>query len=338
MVSENALMSGGKRYKESLGKYGKEDVLDQVRNHTICDVKGGLSAAHIIVTNKYVICTGEFVISCNDLELFDISTINTSGLNAVFAFDNRGQAYCKRLVAIKAEDVEKVKSAVASVIVNTKIGMTPTNYIEYKRSRMSELEARSSEACPKGAGVKFTRGKLLRNPNYIYMAIFGTVGLLSLLRLTESETALQTGAIILMSLIMSSVGILPFILWRKNFKRYREFIKENDEEILDQLNNNLIFRPRTSRRCFVTDKYFIIVGSCAIRREDAAWITGYVYKGHWYIDVTDKEGNKVHAGIGRAVNEWQLEQLMLADLLPDCLVFQSEANKRYYEERYKRQV
>ena len=338
MVGENVLTSGSNRYKESLNRYGKEDVIDQVRNHTICDVKGGLTPAHVIVTDKYVICTGEFVISYNDLELFDITSINTSGLQAVFAFDNRGQAYAKRLVGISSENIGKVKAAVASVIVNTKIGMTPTNYLEYKRARMSDIEARSLESDPKGAFTKFTRSKLLRNPNIKYAALFGTIGILSLFRLTESETALQTGAIILMSLIMSSVGFLPFILWRKNFARYREFVKENDEDVLDQLNNKVLFRPRTSHRCFVTEKYIVIVGSCILRREDAAWITGYIYKGHWYIDLTDKEGNKVHAGMGYSTNDWQLEQLKLADLLPNCLVFQNEANKRYYEERYKRQV
>lgn len=340
MVKEDILTFGSKRYMMALNRYGKADVIDQVRNHTSCEVKISFEKTHIIVTDKYLICTGSFIVSFNDLELFDLSPFGTYRQNNITAFDNAGHIYTKRLSTLKPEDSKKIYEAVTSRLVSAQTGLTPATYLDYKRRHADDLLRNAREVMSGRNLREYKRSYLYGNPVWIYVLVIVGLALVSLVRLIDADTPLQAGSIIFMSLFLLGVGSIPLFVKSKTYKAYKAFLQENGEEVLEQINNKIIYTPDTinKRRAFVTEKYLVLIGESVMRREDVLWISGYIHKGTWYLDACDKDGNKIHAGLGRDCSDWMQEELMISSLLPNSVVFSCEENRKYYEERCKRQV
>lgn len=340
MVKEEILTFGSKRYMTTLNKYGKEDVIDQVRDHCLCEVKEGtINKTYIVVTDKYLICTGAFVVAFDDLELYDLSRYDSYRVFNITAFDNEGNVYTKRLGLLKPEDAQKIQDAVYPKLLSARKGLTPENYFDYKRTYADKLLLRAKEAMADKKFKTFQRGYLRGNPAHIYTFLLCGVGLLYLLRLMDAKTPLQAGATVFVALFLMAGGLIPFFVKNKTYKAYKAFIKENEEEVLDQINNRVIYAPYINEgnaRAFVTEKYLVLIGEAVIRRDDVVWISGYLHKGTWNLTAWDNNGTKYILPMGGDFYDWMQDELMVSSLLPNSIVFTNIDNTKYIEERYKR--
>ena len=333
MVSNDKLLTGTRRYLKAIAVYGKEDVLDQVRNHTVAEEHGSMGKYPVIVTEKYVICVSRFIIALNELEIFDIQPVGMYAFPIVTAADNKGSIYRVR-VLINAQAQKNILSAVSARAVYTIKDYSPENQIDYKRRHAEEIQKIARELM---AGRKLPRynSRSLKQNRFIYPTILMAVcGLLYLARLIDVEKVSQVVAIILVCCFFFGFAILFFVMGIKRKKRFKAQIGGDPEEVIAEINDRLVYAPDISskRGVFVTSKYLILVGECLLRREDVVFFHTYTHKSSENICVGDKDGISYNISVRNYYHDWETEAAIIGSLLPNAAVGNTEQNRKYFEQ------
>ena len=333
MITMEKLFSGNFRYMATVERYGREDIADQVNNHMIAAEIPTVGNKHIIITEKFFICSDLFVLSFDDIELLDIMSLLHYGQQAIIACDNKGECYSARIF-ISEDKVRKIISSVSARSSSIMIGCTPEHQLEYKRRHNEEFTAIARERM---AGNKLYRYdmKYLTADTFIWFIIAMTIcGSLMLLRLfTEAETALQVGGMIFVAAFffaMAGMGIRRSIIIARG---YKAFCRANEDDLLDQINNRVVYTPNTMRRraVFVTEKYLFLVGKCVIRREEVLWFYSYTYKSKRCFHVGDKEGKEYSVSVAAENHDWENEDVLIGSLLPNAIVGSTDDIRSYYK-------
>ena len=333
MITMEKLYSGNSRYMATVERYGREDIADQVNNHMILAEIPTIGNRHIIITEKFLICSDLFVLSFDDIELFDMMRLLRYGQQSIIACDNKGECYSARLY-ITEDKVRKITSLVSSRSSSIMIGCTPEHQLEYKRRHSEEFTAIARERMTGNTLYRYDM-KYLTSDTFIWFIIAMAVcGSLMLLRVfTEAETALQAGSMIFVATFffaMAGMGIRRCIIIARG---YKAFCRANEDDLLDQINNRVVYTPNTMRRraVFVTEKYLFFVGKCVIRREDVLWFHSYTYKSKRCFHAGDKDGKQYEVSVAAENHDWENEEVLIGTLLPNAIVGDSDDIRSYYK-------
>ncbi len=333
MVSTDKLLRGSKRYMQAIASYGREDVIDQVKSHTLAEEHGAMGKYPMLVTEKYVICVSKFIIALDELEMFDITPVGMYAFPIVTAADNKGSIYRVR-VLINAQAQKNILSAVSARAVYTIKDYSPENQIDYKRRHAEEVLQNARELMS-GRTVPRYKSSSLRHNRFIYPTILMTVcGFLYLARLIDAEKVSQVVAIILVCCFFFGFAITFIVMGIKRKKRFKEQIGGDTEEVIAEINDRLVYAPdiRTKRGVFVTSKYLILIGECLLRREDVVFFYTYTHKSNENICVGDKDGIRYNISVRNYCHDWESEEAVIGSLLPNAVVGNTEENRKYFEQ------
>ena len=333
MIENDRLLTGNKRYLRSIALYGKDDVIDQVRSHTVAEEHGALGRYPMIVTEKYVICVSKFIIALDELEMFDITPVGMYAFPIVTAADNKGSIYRVR-VLINAQAQKNILSAVSARAVYTIKDYSPENQIDYKRRHAEEILKNARELMS-GRTVPRYKSSSLQHNRFIYPTILMTVcGFLYLARLIDAEKVSQVVAIILVCCFFFGFAITFIVMGIKRKKRFKEQIGGDTEEVIAEINDRLVYAPdiRNKRGVYVTSKYLILIGECLLRREDVVFFHTYTHKSSENICVGDKDGISYNISVRNYYHDWETEAAIIGSLLPNAVVGNTEQNRKYFEQ------
>ncbi|MCR5529715.1 MAG: hypothetical protein K6F49_10900 [Saccharofermentans sp.] len=333
MIENDRLLTGNKRYLRSIALYGKDDVIDQVRSHTVAEEHGALGRYPMIVTEKYVICVSKFIIALDELEMFDITPVGMYAFPIVTAADNKGNLYRVR-VNINAQAQKNILSAVSARAIYTIRDYSPENQIDYKRRHAEEMLQNARELMS-GRTVPRYKSSSLQHNRFIYPTILMTVcGFLYLARLIDAEKVSQVVAIILVCCFFFGFAITFIVMGIKRKKRFKEQIGGDTEEVIAEINNRLVYAPdiRSKRGVYVTSKYLILIGECLLRREDVVFFHTYTHKSSENICVGDKDGISYNISVRNYYHDWETEAAIIGSLLPNAVVGNTEENRKYFEQ------
>lgn len=329
MTVNEKMLQGSRSYMTAIANCGREDVIDQIQNHCIVSARCRIGVT-LIVTEKYVICTGKFIIAHEDIELFYLSD---SGWQDLIVYDRYGAVYMV-MCTIPLGVLPEIRAAVRARAYSATFDYSVNTQLDYKRRHRDDLERNARAMLGQVHNYRYGRNYLYHDNYIMYIVIFIiTIGLVIL----EMTAAKGVGQIIAGGLIVAFFGAgLAFFIKSKAQadKTYKAYVKANEDEVLDQINNHLLYTVASSGRrgVFVTEKYLIITGSIAIRREDVVWFRTYTHKGHFNTYTYDRSGICHHGQMPCYGSvDWMREEQVVGSLLPNAAVGHSEENKAYAE-------
>ena len=335
MVDEGRLFNGDRRYISCVERYGREDILEQVRSHLVMEFKPSAGWKEIIITEKYFICMATFVIAFEDLEFLDLAITLRKDRTQLTAFDRFGNMF-KDIVYFPQTEHGKIRYEVASRTPGLLIGDTVENQLEYKRRHMDDFARIAREYMSQTKLYRYQNSYLYRDKSIGASIAFVLVFVVMFLRLFTVETVGQAIGVILLLLIFGTLAVFMIIHRKKTFGSYKAFVKEHEDEILDQINNKVVYTPSTNNRrsVFVTEKYLVLIGEAVWNREDVVWYHQYLYKGNMHFEAFNKKGEARSSISGNEQRDWDLDELIIGSLLPNAATG-SINGARAYVEKFK---
>ncbi|SEV86340.1 hypothetical protein SAMN05216413_0333 [Ruminococcaceae bacterium KH2T8] len=336
MVDEGRLFSGDRRYMSCVERYGREDILEQVREHLVLEAQPSSGWKAVYITEKYLICLNSFVLAFDDLELFDLTKTLRKDRLTILAFDRFGNMF-KDQVFFSENEFGKIRYEIASRTPGLLLGNTPDNQLEYKRRHTEDFARNAKVFMSQTKMYRYQKNFLYRDRGIVITIIMVVFLLLTIARLFTAETASQWVA---GGFIVLFFGALIFFMIRyrkKVFGSYKSFVKEHEDEILDQINSKVVFTPNTSnkRAVFVTEKYLVLIGEAVWNREDVIEFHRYLYKGNMHFQATDKNGETRSTSVVTENRDWDFDELVIGSLLPNAVVGDTTENREYVN-RFKK--
>ena len=333
MMNVEKYLSGDQRFTDCVNRYGKEEIIDQIENHLRLSETTNVGSRSVFLTEKFIILSGVFVISLEDLELFDISVRGLYRRVCMTAGDKRGEIY-SGVVWLSAEQIGKIVSAVSAEVPSLLSGIKPADQLEYKRRHTDDLPdvARVNMRNIKLRQYDYRYLEHIRNTWFIILMAFITIGMVVRI-FTDAEKTSQLVGFIIVSLFFGSLTALALAARIKLERGYKAYCRENRDELLDQLNNKVIYTPDTSIRriIFVTEKYLFLIGKCVIKREDVIMFYSYPHKSSRCFVVMDKDGRSYSTSILAEVKNWENEEVLIGSFLPNAVIGDTEENRKNCE-------
>lgn len=323
------ILQGSRTYQIGIENYGREDVIDQISNHCIvCEPY--TAGRFLIVTEKYVICTTRFIIATEDIELFYID----EGLRVsqVTVYDRYGNIFCE-CVAMAKGSAPKIMAAVQRLVPTAAFDLKPQTQLDYKRRHREDLERNARAMMNNKPFRVFNAASLYPDDAIPIIITFAVFTGLALLRVFDGSKG-SIGAKLTCVIIFGALTVLLFIVRARTTVAFKTTVKDIEGEVLDQLNNRMIYAPerKTRKGVYVTDRYIILSGEGIVNREDVVGISAHIYKGTIHVDIADKFGNKYEGKITASskLDYWREEQY-IGSVLPNAVTGRSSENDEYIQ-------
>lgn len=333
MENIDKYLSGDARYQKCIDRYGRDEIIDQIRHYVLQSEVTYTGSRSVFITEKFLICSGVFVIAFEDLEYFDLSVKGAYRRICITAGDNRGELYSST-ARVPQDAIGKITAAVVSRAPSVLSGNTPADQLEYKR-RHNDAFPMIARECIKGIRLPSYDKRFLLHIRNTWVIVFMAICFIgSVIRIfVDGEKPSQVFAAVFVSLFFGFMTGMAIVARIKKEKGYKAFCRKNTDELLDQLNNRLLYTPNTNyrRAVFVTEKYLFFIGSCVIRREDVLWFYSYTHKNNRSFTVWDKDGHAYSASAPTEQRNWETDEVLIGSLLPNAVTGNTDDNRKYCE-------